>query len=107
MKIDLDSKTFKAIVRVGQRFVILRKYFKIMDYKITEKETKNGKHITIRFKSKAKFTDSDLVFLQLWLGSDWKREFFNYLRVRAGWKNWNVLFKRKFDSKMRVLSEER
>lgn len=104
LKLDLDNPV--DIVSLGKRFVVVRKFFQITDHVIDEKPTKHGRHITIKFETKKKLKDEDICFLQLLLGSDWKREMFNWLRVRSGCKRWNVLFKKKYSHKMRLLSRE-
>jgi hypothetical protein len=72
----------------------------------TVKATAHGRHFTINFTTDKKLTDADIVFLQLLLFSDWKRELHNWLRVRSGCKKWNVLYRQKFDSKGRLISKE-
>lgn len=104
LKLDLDDPV--DIVKTGKRFLLLKKFFLITDYKIGEKRTKHGKHVTIKIKSKRELDDKDVVFFQLFLGSDPNRELFNYFRVKANWKPYNVLFKKKYDHKMKLLSRE-
>jgi len=106
LKLDLDKPV--DIVSVGKRFVVVRKFFQIKSegFAIVEKSTKHGKHITINFESEQKLDDRDICFLQLLIGSDWRRELFNWCRIRSGCRKWNVLFARKYNSKMKEISRE-
>jgi hypothetical protein len=63
----------------------------------------DGWHVIL--ETVAHLPDWEIVTLQALCGSDWKRETFNYIRVKSlslkrGWerdywrKNWNVLFER-------------
>lgn len=63
------------------------------------KETAHGYHFYYDvpvFPSYSEHVQYTRVILQLLLGSDYKREAFNWRRVRDGIENWNVLFKAKF-----------
>ena len=104
LKLDLDKPV--DIVSVGKRFVVVRKFFQITDHMIEEHPTRHGKHIIIHIYTEKELRDGDICFLQLLLGSDWRRELFNWLRVRSGCKKWNVLFKKKYNHKMRLISKE-
>lgn len=71
--------------------------------------TRKGFHL--RLALLGEYTDAEVCFLQLALGSDYHRESLNYMRVKKGEKNWNVLFSQKFrlsrlGSKPRKISEE-
>jgi hypothetical protein len=120
LKIDLDETDLKKEPHyiyeeemsvsdyvIYHRLEVAMKFFRMRELKAIIKYTKHGRHIEIKFKSDKKITDADLVFLQLLLYSDWKRELFNWLRVRSGCKKWNVLYKQKFDSKGRLISSEK
>jgi len=105
LKLDLDNPV--DVVSVGKRFVVVKKFFQIKpEFAIVEKTTRHGRHVTITFDSEKVLRDEDICFLQLLLGSDWRREMFNWLRVRSGCKKWNVLFKKKYNSKMQLISKE-
>jgi len=60
-------------------------------------ETKKGIHIYVYASSERKISDEEIVVIQLALGSDYKREIFNWSRVISNPKpkHWNVLFKSK------------
>jgi len=106
LKLDLDGKCAKRIEEVGVKLLRLAKFFQMSKYRITEKKSRHGRHVTITFMTLKTIRDEDLVFMQLYLGSHPDRELFNWLRVRSSVKQWNALFKRKFDSEMRQIGEE-
>ncbi len=58
-------------------------------------ETRRGIHIYVYASSNRKISDEEIVVIQLALGSDYKRELFNWTRVISNPKpkHWNVLFK--------------
>ena len=74
----------------------------IIDAIRVSKSKHGGTHVLI--KTKPVLRDWEILTLQAIMGSDWKRETFNYIRVKAitenprGWereyweRNWNVLF---------------
>jgi hypothetical protein len=117
LKLDLDKPTkeraYSLHAQKQQEKEILKrlemaiKFFQFKIFTIKSSKTKHGKHIMIVFTSPKKITDADIVFLQLLLLSDWKRELFNWLRVRSDCKKWNVLYKQKFNSKGRLVSCEK
>ena len=54
-------------------------------------ESKGGNtHVTIYIKKD--FSDLEVLAIQAILGSDYVRETFNLRRIRAGQKNWDILF---------------
>lgn len=71
---------------------------------------RTGKGWHIRLVVDGKFTDSEICFLQMAFGSDYKREILNMCRVSNGEKNWNVLFERKYkrdrNGDVKMVSEE-
>lgn len=78
------------------------------------KRTTNGFHLYLDLKSKRFIDDLSLCFIQTAMGSDYKREMFNWNRIiyGEGWqkKYWNVLFNQKFyrkGSKIKRVSFER
>lgn len=58
-------------------------------------ETKRGLHIYVYASSFRSIPDEEIVVIQLALGSDYKREIFNWTRVISNPrpKRWNVMFK--------------
>jgi len=65
--------------------------------------TNGGMHVEIYIKPRIRLDNKDIVILQLLLGSDRYREFFNWLRVKGKVKEWNILF----DKKKRVKKQEK
>lgn len=109
LKLDIDSKSKRVKSEIAKRMVFLQKFLGNKSFKIKEVETKKGYHIEITFKPKIDLDDKDLVFMQLLLLSDWKRELLNWVRVKNNLKNWNVLFNKKFrmkNGKLKLVSEE-
>lgn len=61
--------------------------------KVKVYETNKGLHIYIDVYSELKLNSKDICFIQLLLGSDYKRELFNWIRIRGRYRGkWNVLF---------------
>lgn len=98
MKIDIDNA--RDYFNFWQsRLPYFRDFFKVKDIWIRERKSPSGKgwHIIIELP-RAKLSEMEIVFLQLFLLSDFKREAFNMARVRSGKfpdGSWNVLFKEK------------
>ncbi|RLF40497.1 MAG: hypothetical protein DRN12_05295 [Thermoplasmata archaeon] len=93
LRLDVDGKQkgSKRIKKVIELLGLKVRYWEI--YK-----TNNGWHHYIGVDNK--LTDLEVVLVQALMGSDFKRECFNYLRVKSGkfsYDDWNVLFKRKYE----------
>jgi hypothetical protein len=119
LKLDLDKTDLKkepvyiyntklsiSDYAVYHRLKTAMKFFRMKSVTTKITATAHGRHFVISFKTDKKLTDADIVFLQLLLFSDWKRELHNWLRVRSGCKKWNVLYKQKFNSNGRMISRE-
>jgi len=93
LKIDIDKKDKREFMC---RFTAFYRYFKpkVISYDI--KETRKGYHVRLTIDFPFDFSDVDIAFLQLLLGSDWKRELLNYFRIKNKISRWNVLFSKKF-----------
>ena len=88
IKLDIDHRSiFKS--------TLVRASILELDL-ISKTKTRKGYHIT--FRSKKKLTEHEAVLIQLLLGSDSKREFLNYMRIRKGASldKWNILFTTKY-----------
>ncbi len=76
-------------------------------------ETGRGLHLIFDVIAHEDFSDMDIIVCQLALGSDYKRELFNYRRIKGKTKvkDWNILFKKKVkrdaDGNIVYVSEER
>lgn len=101
LKLDFDFKP-RSPKRFARELVsklkFIQNYFGITVTDVEVYETNKGLHIYIGIVSNVELTDEDIVVIQLALGSDYKREIFNWLRVRSkqDFKHWNVLFKVKY-----------
>ena len=97
IKLDIDGKRidWRRIRTVLSMFNL-----KVIIKNSSLKRTRNGFHLYLDIKSKFFVDDLTLCFLQAVMGSDYKREMFNWNRIVYGddWqkKHWNVLFNQKF-----------
>lgn len=103
LMLDFDKSLNK--IEFYQRLQMLSRIFNFNVVNFNERKTRHGHHMVLTLDKK--FYDEDIVFFQLFLGSDYRREAFNWLRVRSKVKQWNVLFKKKYDSKLKLISEEK
>jgi hypothetical protein len=94
LKLDIDSKEIDII-----RFYIISRLLRMNIYSIIKKKTKHGYHLTLEISSPYINDDRDIVLVQCLLGSDYKRELFNFLRVKHKCRRWNVLFTKKYRMK--------
>ena len=99
LKIDFDRQHNKRNITILKNRIIKVMTFLFSNrttYRITiERSTNNHIHGIVKITTTAKLDDKDIIILQLLMNSDYKREMFNFLRVRAHVKNWNILFKKK------------
>jgi hypothetical protein len=95
LKLDIDSFSKRIKLNILKRLLLFKRYTgsKIVDIK--EVKSNHGLHIYIEFIPKVELDNRDIVFFQLFLLSDWRRELFNWLRVKHNMPHWNVLFKKK------------
>lgn len=103
IKLDMDEKNKSFF----EDLALLSRFFNFRIKGIKAVKTRHGKHVRIWIDRV--FEPEDIVFFQIFLGSDKKRELFNWLRVRSGCERWNVLFKEKYKfkkGKLELLSEE-
>jgi hypothetical protein len=74
-------------------------------HEVEIRKTEHGWHFYVTLQQQLK--PEDIAYLQLALGSDYKRECFNWRRVRLKlFKDWNVLYREKFDERDRLVSKE-
>jgi hypothetical protein len=103
LKLDFDGneKEFlENIKRIRNVFRIIG-FLKLTDVKV--KQTKKGFHTYLYIESpKIPLNSIDLVALQSLMNSDYKRESFNFLRVKSNVglfnNEWNVLFSQKWEN---------
>jgi hypothetical protein len=107
IKLDIDER------RKGVRRI--RKVIELLGLKVKYWETyrtNGGWHHYIGVENR--LSDLELCLIQALMGSDFKRECFNFLRIRSGkfaGQSWNVLFKRKYEydiqkGEIKLVSEE-
>ena len=115
LKLDLDIKDFNKVAdivskRCGAVFMILNQTLpagtvpiKLIGAGVFS--TRKGYHIYLEVEGD--YTSFDVCFLQMALGSDYKRECYNFARFRNNLsKDWNILFEKKFNEKGEVVSCE-
>lgn len=68
------------------------------------KSTTNGWHIIVPISNQ--LTDLEVVLVQVLMGSDYKRELFNTMRVKQNIKEWNVLFNTKYRNNIEISREQ-
>jgi len=112
LKLDFDFKPRSAkrfAKEIANKLNFLKTFFGIRVIDVKVYETNKGLHVYISLYSNVELTDEDVVVLQLALGSDYKREIFNWLRVRSRdkFKHWNVLFKVKYKNGKIISKEEK
>jgi len=98
--IDIDYKPenpSKFVEEFVNKLIFIEDILKVFTDEIEVYETRRGIHIYVYASSKRKISDEEIVVIQLALGSDYKREIFNWSRVISNPrpKRWNVLFKGK------------
>lgn len=111
IKMDIDVKDFEKVIDIIAKRSFIFKKFDICPEEIYVFSTRKGWHIYIKMlveENWTQLTAQDIVFIQAIIGSDFKREVFNWVRVKKGLsKEWNVLFKKKYDKDNNLISEEK
>ncbi|MHA1685571.1 MAG: hypothetical protein ACTSYD_04090 [Candidatus Heimdallarchaeaceae archaeon] len=97
LKLDIDNECDMAdMIRNGIVLSLLDgKMFNVKNIDMKTSPSGKGLHVEIEIEPLAKLDEKDIIILQLLLGSDRTREFFNWIRVRGGLKKWNILFEQK------------
>jgi len=109
--LDYDFRSEDALLKFIDRVwpFIFRFEFHFGKLELTDLQimrTKHGWHFYIEVRNK--MSDLDVVFTQSLLGSDFKRECFNYRRVQLGiTKDWNMLFTDKYDTNHELIYVEK
>ena len=109
LKLDLDIKNFdivqKIVVNRCGVFNFALKGIRPVGLKVAS--TQHGYHIYMTVECERELSNFDVCFLQMTLGSDYKRECYNYSRfIDRLDKKWNVLFSVKYDGNNNVSSLE-
>ena len=99
LKIDYDTHRHNPIQRFNFRAKYLMQYFpQVSPMKVMVYRTKKGFHFYVYIKNRKVVQNSpitEIVFVQLVLGSDWLRELRNMYRISKGDADWNILFSDK------------
>lgn len=99
LKIDIDGKVKWKRIRTALDILGLKVDFDASSIC----KTAHGFHLKLDVNRK--LDDKDACFVQMAVGSDFKRECLNHRRITEGDANWNVLFSQKF-KKGRMTSKE-
>lgn len=99
LKLDLDGKN--GLNQLCDRLWII-KYLGLKVEAMEIYHTTNGFHAVLNCDNI--FKSWEILLFQTWLGSDFRREMCNLLKIERGTQNWNNLFKEKW--KYNVLGEE-
>jgi hypothetical protein len=91
LKLDLDGKY--GLSEFLKRIWIL-KYLGLRVVKVLVHDTVNGFHV--RLVCDTQIDDIKTVLIQALLGSDYRRELCNLLKIERGSQHWNILFKEKW-----------
>ena len=91
LKLDLDGKY--GLSTLMDRIWII-KYLGLRVVRVKVHHTKNGFHA--RLICDNQIDPVKAAFIQALLGSDYRRELCNLLKIERGAKSWNILFKRKW-----------
>ena len=92
LQLDLDGA--RALRRYGMQYSILRRQGLTKGWRERVKESKKRGHVHVVITMPSAVSDLERVALQAVLGSDIKREAFNYCRVKRRNKYPIVLFER-------------
>lgn len=91
LMLDLDGKNGLNVF-LRRRWVM--KYMGLKTADVRCSHTMNGWHLEIDLDNE--IDDVKTIFMQAVLGSDYRREVCNLLRIERGCESWNNLFKRKY-----------
>lgn len=96
IKLDIDKYCIsnQQVARINKIITLLK-----LDILFVEVHRSQNKKYHIILHCANKITDYELVCIQALMGSDYKRECFNLLRVKSNKfkkQSWNVLFLKKF-----------
>lgn len=99
LKIDLD---FKRIPKRSLETIDFLKFYYTVLGTYIYKSASGNHHIVVEIKEK--ISDYEIILIQLLCGSDRKREWFNYKRVKEGlkMKDWNLLFSKKMNREIKI-----
>lgn len=88
IKLDYDGKTLHTFEK--RKWIL--KYLALTPKWIEKQRTKHGGH-HVRIVLENDLKSLEIMAIQALLGSDYRRETYNLLRIMQGMKNWNALFR--------------
>ena len=91
LKLDLDGKNGLDVF-LERMWIMKYMGLKVVDVRCSQ--TTNGWHLELDLDNE--IDDLKAIIMQLALGSDYRREVCNLLKVERGCRNWNTLFRRKY-----------
>ena len=91
LKLDLDGKNGLDTF-LNRMWIMKYLGLKVVNAKVYH--TTNGYHLVLELDNE--IDDLKAIFMQLALGSDYRREVCNLLKIERGCKDWNTLFKAKY-----------
>jgi hypothetical protein len=97
LKLDIDFKNLKFFKQLGKQVNMINYLTGIVPLTFIAYETKHGFHVYLTLSSKRKFNQTDELLFQALLSDDYKRELFNWLRLKDFGDSENLLFFKKFD----------
>ena len=106
IKLDFDHISKRTMTSILNNRYWMLKELGLKVKRLELYKTTHGWHVLVTV-NKGLSAYWEVCLLQMLLGSDFKREFFNYRRIKSGLKRWNVLFNRKYDSNGKLVSSER
>lgn len=89
--LDVDTKQLGVLQNISQRAGFVNAFLGLGLRLEETAETNRGYHLY--FRTSVALTGIEVVALQAMLGSDWKREVFNYRHNKNKVRKWNVLFR--------------
>lgn len=109
LKLDIDIKDFEKVRSIiKNRCSVFGILGGVKPTGVEVRSTMQGYHIYLQVESEETLDSFAICFLQMALGSDYKRETFNFKRFRQSLsKDWNILFVRKYDGNGNLLSMEK
>ena len=92
LMLDFDHLSYEKVeeILINRSFTL--RYFCLKVEHCLVYKTLHGWHVIIHIQSPEPLDDTDICFIQLALGDDYKRAIYNWPRAKAGIPGWNTLF---------------
>jgi hypothetical protein len=111
LKLDIDTdRTEISWLGMSRRIDLVESLLGLKEINCKIRNTKHGYHWYIKIKET--LTPIETCLIQTLMGSDYKRECFNLIRIKHHCKRWNVLFQKKYqyslsEKILKLVSEEK